>query len=765
MAAELSSAESSSTGSAEVTGSDEGLLEIVVTAQRRSENLQQVPIAVSVLSSDFLKDHNVQTLQDLAALTPGLVTTNDGGYGLAPLAIRGIGGANGGGNVFNDEPVAVYVDGAYVSRVRFATSELLDTDSIQVLRGPQGTLFGRNSTAGALLITTAQPTEEFKGNVSATYASFDTTLLSAAISGPLDASHTLTARAALSYANVAGWGTNAFDDSRVNGQHQISGRVTLRYHPTEDQTYSLSGERLHSNNRIAAYATYNSSNLRSAANPGGSNLVYPYQRAPDYTSLINSNIFDQNVTSYTATTGNNVTLHTENHLGAVTLYSISNYRDWNSVGAYDSDGLAISPPLPPFVTGVNGGYGANHGGFLDSQWSEELRVASGDDRSRLTWTAGVMYYGEYNAMSPFVIYNYLAGPGGSGTAATFDAHQQTTSYSVFADAKFKISQAISLTIGGRETTDKKYFYNDFRLTTVNQFAPPPPAPLSPSGAVLRSAPSQESTSFKNFSPRAVLDYQIATGIFSYASVSRGYKAGGFNAYAVGPSTPFEPEKNTAYEIGVKSDLFDRRARVNLSVFDYEYRDLQIRQGVPSGGVSIVNVPKARSSGAELEGSWLPIPSVTLNANVAYADAHITKGQLGQVNGPSFVFGTAATSVVNVAGNQLSRAPHWQAYVSGDYKFNVPSFASIDALIAYRYQGAEYFLETQQRPGSPFYQGAWNQVDLRVSVMPIHTQLTVAAFVNNLNDERHISAVSTLFALPNAAVNPPRQYGVQISYPF
>ena len=416
------------------------------------------------------------------------------------------------------------------------------------------------------------------------------------------------------------------------------------------------------------------------------------------------------------------------------------------------------------VTGANRGYGANNGRLIDSQWSEELRAASSDNQSRLTWTAGLMYYGENNALSPFVIDNYFAGAGHSGTAASFAAHQQTTSYSVFADAKFNISRVVSLTIGGRETLDKKYFYNDFVVTTINQFAPPA-APLVPAGSVLRTLPSQASAGFKNFSPRAVLDYQITPAIFSYASLSRGYKAGGFNAYAVGSSPPFGPEKNTAYEIGLKSDLFDRRARVNVSVFDYEYRDLQIRQGVPSGGVSIVNVPKARSSGAEVEGSWLPIPSLTLNANVAYADAHITEGRLGQVNGPSFVFGTAATSVVNVAGNQLSRAPHWQAYVSADYKFNVPGFASIDALVAYRHQGAEYFLETQQQPGNTFYQSAWNQVDLRVNVMPIHTGLTVAAFVNNLNNERHISAVSTLFALPNAVVNPPRQYGVQMTYPF
>ncbi len=742
------------------------LEQVVVTATRRAERLQRVPVSVSLLSQSFLRDHNVRSLQDLAATTPGLVTTNDSGYGTAPLAIRGIGGANGGGNFFADEPVAVYEDGAYVSRVRFATSDLLDTDSIQVLRGPQGTLFGRNATAGAILITTAQPTDHLSGFINTTIASFGDYRVNAAISGPLDPAGKLQARAALGYSDVGGWGTNSYNGSKLNGSHDVTGRLTLKFRPTDALTFTAAYERLDSNASNGNYSLYNASNLASAANPGGSDVVYPYQRTPNYNSLISSNTYDQNAPSTTRTRGNNVTLHGQYDLDGFSLYSITNYRNWHTDGVQDSDGLGGNPPLPLFVTGANNGYGTNSGTLIDSQWSEEVRAASTDTASRFKWTAGGMFYGENNALAPFIINDYLVGPGGAGTSAIFDAHQQTLSWSGFAEASYKITEKLKLTVGGRYTVDKKDFSDLFTLRTINQFAPPgPPAPLFPAGSVLVALPSDGTSYFYNFSPRAVLDYQFTDKIFGYASISRGYKSGGYNAFDTGPTPPFAPEKNTAYEVGLKTDLLDGRARLNISGFDYEYSNLQIRQGVPSGGVSIANVASARSTGGEIEGQLIPIPGLTLTGNVAYDDAHILKGVLGQVNGPSFVFGSATTSVVSVAGNQLSRAPHWQTYLAADYKWGVGDFGTADVLFDFRSQSAEYFLETEQQTGNTFYGNGWSQVDLHISFVPQNSRWTIAGFIENLNDERHVTQVAAAFALPLASVNAPRQFGLQLGYRF
>jgi len=214
--------------------------EIVVTAQRREENQQEVPIAVTTATAKFLDENDVRTIEDLNGAIPGFVTTNTVGYSGAPLSIRGIGGANGGGNLFNDEPVGVYVDGVYIARLSFSTADLLDVDSIQVLRGPQGTLYGRNSTAGAVLVTTKRPTQEFEAEVKAGATSFGDYNVSGVVSGGLTDS--LSGRIAVGYSDKDGFGENAFTGLSVGGSEDLSARASLRFEPTDALTFDLIGE-------------------------------------------------------------------------------------------------------------------------------------------------------------------------------------------------------------------------------------------------------------------------------------------------------------------------------------------------------------------------------------------------------------------------------------------------------------------------------------------------------------------------------------------
>jgi len=203
--------------------------ELVVTAQRREQSIQDVPISVSVVTEKFIAENDIRSLQDLNGTVPGFYATGSVNYGAAPLSIRGVGGANGGGNFFNDEPVAVYVDDVYISRLSFSTADLIDVDSIQVLRGPQGTLYGRNSTAGALLLKTARPTEEFEGYVKGGIAEHGETRISGAVSGSLG--ENFQARLALGASDRDGFGTNTFDGSDIGGSDETTGRLSLRYAP------------------------------------------------------------------------------------------------------------------------------------------------------------------------------------------------------------------------------------------------------------------------------------------------------------------------------------------------------------------------------------------------------------------------------------------------------------------------------------------------------------------------------------------------------
>ena len=198
---------------------------ITVTAQRRDEDIQDVPIAITALDDAFLVRHDVQTIEDLGAFVPNLYTTNSVNYGAAPISIRGIGGANGGGNFFNDEPVAVYFDEMYIGRLSFSTGDLIDIESIQVLRGPQGSLFGRNATAGALLVQPARPTAEPEGYLRLRFAEHGERRVSGAVSGPL--TNNLLGRVAVGRTDVDGWGENTFTGGNVNGRQDRTIRLSL----------------------------------------------------------------------------------------------------------------------------------------------------------------------------------------------------------------------------------------------------------------------------------------------------------------------------------------------------------------------------------------------------------------------------------------------------------------------------------------------------------------------------------------------------------
>ncbi|HKR87431.1 MAG TPA: TonB-dependent receptor plug domain-containing protein, partial [Phenylobacterium sp.] len=219
-------------GAAQVTD------EIVVTAQFRTQRLQDVPIAVSAVSGEALQQAHVRSLEDLSAAVPSFSVAANSNYGAAPISLRGVGGANGGGNVFADEPVAVYFDGAVVSRPRYSSLDLVDVDSIEVLRGPQGTLYGRNSSAGAVLLKSAAPTEDFYGYIDGSAGSYHDFRVRGALSGPLDHEGRLLARLAVGYSDYGGWARN-YDGKRLGGSRDVMVRGTLLAKPTDQLTLKL----------------------------------------------------------------------------------------------------------------------------------------------------------------------------------------------------------------------------------------------------------------------------------------------------------------------------------------------------------------------------------------------------------------------------------------------------------------------------------------------------------------------------------------------
>lgn len=737
------------------------LEEVIVTAQKRRESIQDVPVAVSALTGESLSENNVRTLEDLSASVPGFTVAANVNYGSAPMSIRGVGGANGGGNVFADEPVATYADDAFVGRLRMSTADLVDVGSVEVLRGPQGTLYGRNSTAGAVLLRSAAPTEPFQAYLNSSYASFDEKKLTGAVSGALNEDASLTGRAAFGWSDRNGWAKNSVG-GRLGGGDSFTGRLYLRAQPADGLTVDLIGEFIKSHVEPATIAIADVSGFRDAvSNPTGTNLVRPYTPRPGLDALVDDRSFAQNRPSYSDVIGRNATLKLEWDLDSVVLNSVSNYREWDLKGYQDSDGTAVTPPLPAFVTGTIANVGDNDGHLIDSQWSQELRLSSGQGAA-LDWILGAFLYHEDNRIDPIRIRNWLAGPGGAGTEVTFNAHQKTDSWALFADASYDLTSALTLKLGGRYSHEEKDFTNSQKVTTLNQFDPPGPTFFA-AGATLAAPPLfTTAESWNNFSPRAVLQYKFTDKVMAYGSYSKGFKSGGFNAF--GLNAAFKPETIEAFEGGVKSTLLDGAARLNLAAFHYDYRNLQVRTPVPTGGVGIETADAATSKGFEIESIWYPVEGLRLDANLAYLDAKFDKGSVSSVQVDSFVFGTNPPVVKeDISGNRLTRAPKWQLSLNArqDWELDV---GALSAQVGYRYQSSVFFLETQQN--KPTYRGdGWSTWDARIALKPGAGNWELAAFVQNITDERHFSQVTSFFGLPNAALNEPRKIGVQVNWKY
>jgi iron complex outermembrane receptor protein len=715
--------------------------EIVVTAQRREEKLQDVPVSVSMLQNTFLDEHGVRTLQDLSALTPGFVATDSVVYGTAPLSIRGIGGANGGGNFFADEPVAIYVDGIYIGRLGFSTSQLLDVESIEVLRGPQGTLYGRNSTAGALLVKSARPTASTEGYLRSTWSDLDELRLMAAVSGNL-VENKLNARAAFGYADKSAWGKNPFGTD-VGRSEDKTARIFLEWLPSERVSIDVVVD---FSDRQSNPATLQIADLSDPF------AASPYVRRPDFDQVLDQNQFALDFTNYTEAQTDSLSLAVNYDMDWASLDYLVGFRDYDAAGTQDSDGTGAR-----FFT--------NFGSFTNSQWSQEARLTSLAE-GKVSWVAGVQYFHEKNAMD-FGIQNHM-GLFGLGTNARFDSNQDLDAWALFADLRYAVNPKLTLGVGGRFSSEEKDFNNDLNVSVIYGGTIPESVPgiggitLMPGAVFTDPPPFAASDDWNDFSPRFVVDYQANDQVLTYLSYTQGFKSGGFNSF--GFAEAYEPESIDAFELGIKSDLLDSRLRLNVSAFRYDYTDLQVRLGVPTGGVEIANAAGAKIRGLELELTAVPSAKLRFQANLAFLDAKFTEGELRQVPlDLTFAIGAPIPlEQVSVRGNTLSRAPDLQAYVGAEYHFKLGTGRGF-AQLGYRYQDNIFFLETGQDQNT-FRSDSWSELDMRLTFI-ISKRWEVALFGRNIGDERHITQVTQLAAFPNGAVNEPRKWGIQIGLNF
>ncbi|MGC4250447.1 MAG: TonB-dependent receptor [Sphingobium sp.] len=583
--------------------------DLIVTAQRRAERLVDVPISVNAINAEELAAKQINSVFDLAKSVTSLRFE-----GQAPVfmpTLRGIGSLVLGGSL--DASVPVYLDGVYLPNTRGMNFDLPNVEGIQVLKGPQGTLFGRNSTGGAILITTSAPSDTFTGRFKATYARFNDLRLQGYVSGPIN--ENIAAGLSVSYRKSDGYTKNIITGSKDDAPAKMFDiRPDIRLTNNEGLSVRLIYE--HSYAFDATALGLNTPDGNSLAlSFGGIIATKPFETTSNYLP-VNRNVGDSwlGIIDWELN-------------DSITLKNSINYR--NDRNDFDADADQSN------LTIVHVGSTTYFKTF-----SEELTLNG--KTGNLDWVVGAYYYNN----------KFREAPGRSIVFGVLNLgspqHTSTETIAGFADATYEVTPGLFLTAGARYSTEKK---------SIIQYN-------GATGAI--DVPLQQHR-WNSFTPRAVIRYAIDPNSSVYASYSRGYKTG---TYAGGPPTLIKPEHLDAYEIGFKHS--SPKFSINAAAFYYNYRDFQVSAvDVLTNRTLAVNAEKERNIGAELEMTFHPTPAWQISLAGAYLDAKFIRF----ANGPHWITvpgGGWTTEPLSADGTRAPRSPKWSGNASTSYDIDVGS---------------------------------------------------------------------------------------------
>jgi iron complex outermembrane receptor protein len=713
------------------------LAEVIVTAQRRAEPLQTVPVAVTSISEDQLKQAGIQDLSRLAVLTPGLFV-GQGGADSEP-AMRGVRTVNSR-EAQADAAIAFFVDGVYQSSNQQAFAGFIDVSRVEVDRGPQGTLYGRNSFGGNINVFSNLPTHEFGGSVSALAGDFGEHGFQSVLNLPLV--DTLAIRIAgmtndsSGYIKNAGTGGNLGDDDqrffRVSALWTPSDRLTViartNYwaqdgHGDSSLEYKVSGTLVNPRQPYNADGTLNETiygvpiglNPRVTSSTGipalaGYPAGVPVVPGP-WTIDTNSEALEHLLQHATS-------LEVDYDVNFAVLKSISSYNSFSVFRSGDSDFTQYnvekaSQESPNETT------------------TQELQLASKQTHP-FQWIAG-LYYLHTLASEIYQQYKFTI-PGYTGNTNSI---YNTLSYAGYAQGSYDLTTALRLTAGIRYTEDQK---------TAGGYD------------FLGNAPIVGGTKdFFRTTYHASLDYKLSGDAFLYASYSTGFRSGGYNAGlpASIPAT-FAPESVTAYEVGAKTRWLNDKLQVNVSAFDNRYSSLQIVGFDESTTLTYTeNGGSADAKGVEVEVDAVPVPHLNVIGNVAYLDAKWK--QLQTVNPITY------SGLFNGDGNQLAQSPENRVSLAVDYEFLLGPAGSITPRVSERYSSSFYLTDFN----TPLdLQKAYTQTDLRLSWHNVANNLSIEGFVTNLgNTAIKSSGEFGGYGAYFVSYLPPKQFGGQVTYKF
>ena len=711
------------------------LEEVTITARRQAESLQDVPVSATVFSGEDLQKGGIEDIADYFLLTPNVAVNETGTRGENTISMRGISNIGNGGN----SSFALYVDELNVIPM-ISNPALHDVERIEVLRGPQGTFFGRNAAGGAINLSTVKPTDTLEGRVGFEAASFDTLQGNVTVNVPVSEKFML--RGTLSHYETDGWIKNVNAAGGSNDQRNVSGRIAARYLASPALTIDTSVTMADEHSGLESGVPTGKLSVGSIG-LWGLNAIEQLPFFPRNTDRINND--NPKSTDYSYEIFNN---RIQYEMGDYTITSVSGYADGSRDQNGDVDATAFDAVNLTRKADLS---------FL----SQEFRLAYSGS-GPLQWTTGIAYLEQEFDVDLQVIlgsFNPLGAPGGT-LIRGLQSTGETRNLSLFGEVDYALNDKLTLTYGGRYSDDEVMQGED----VVNG---------TPAGPVAQNF-APVTRDFDNYSSKLALHYEVSEDLSTYVMASQGYRTGGVQLDPVLARSEFDPETLWSYEAGAKGSLLDGRLRYAAAVYHIDWQDLQVRTTVngidPRTGAFVIttgveNAAEASSDGLELELQAYVSADILVGTGIGYMDASYDSYRNAVVDG--------ATQLVNLSGERLLDAPEltfsafieksfvvagWDAYARAEYSY------VDDKVTSHLVYVPPTLFPVPFDFSFPFHVPSFDVVNLRAGIE--RGNLSVSAYVNNATDENYYTGTfDDLFASGVHVRTHPREVGARVSFAF
>lgn len=737
--------------------SDTQLEELIVTAQKREENVQTAPLSITAVSGANLAKDRVLTLEDLSHNMTGISFTANSPQS-NEINIRGVVNTRLSSPTA-DQSVSTFVDDVYVGRSGNMNSAFYDVERVEVVRGPQGVLLGKNVAGGAVNIISNPPSFDSSGKFTVALGNYDLRQTYGYITGAL--TEEVAGRLSFQTINHSGYARDILHNVDVENLDSTQARIQLLYAPaasdlratliadySKDSNDGINRVGVKSPTLPPSLTPWSGGRILIAAIRGGLDVRESLPVWPTFAGDASPTPQGARHETY------NVIAKIEKDVAPnVRFTSITGYRNNRSFTLYDQTGLG---PMNGYnltaaqLASVGASFlFAEPVNFIEDvqQFSEEARLMSTNPDSRLDWIVGAYY--QHSKVHQFNRFwgESLVLPTLSGESH-WDDHGRNEDTAIFAQLGYKITDTLKLEVGARYTRDKKGgTQQGIIIATGDAINPADTAPLTPLTTNFFTPYGEK---WSKVTPQATLRWTPTDLMMAYATISVGFKGGGFqndasNAFAA--ATPYNPETVTNYEVGYKAELFDRTVRWNSAIFYMKYKDLQVQQTLASCLCNVIsNAPGATIKGVETDLQYAPTSWFHAWASGSYV--HGTYDE--------FVF-----AGVNNSGNLLQRTPEWQGAVGFEVTTDAGSWQdALTARLSYRWQG-----KMPWAPENTTWEKAYGTLDGRVTLTSPEKGWSVSVFGKNITDELYRTNIIAFFGEEMSSFGAPRTFGVELSAPF